>query len=930
MEDFSAQGQSESKARSKLTFQNFVAGEGNSAAFAAARDISESPGVKYNPFYIYCGVGQGKSHLLHALGRDFKKKNPDGAVLLVNGEEFAEELAQARDNQAFRERFSQPDILLIDDFHLLSETDRTEVLRIFETLQSKNRQLVLTSLRTPRELIMDERLRSRIEGGLVCKILPPDLQTRIRILKLKAQEAGVSISQSALEEIARRVTLNVRKLEGAINRLAVLSKAKGQEISSEFVESALRDMMPEFPGEPAAPYEESPGVQKEEFGDFILEVAKTMSVIRQEPSEEARMREAYAEKLYVWEMKGFKVDRLKAVLDKKMDVVTREFITFTSDVQRLIELQNRYGALNAKRFTNEAAKIEALLFDPDAVTELTKRINRLETRLTATSLDLIEDYTFDRFSVDRPNEEAYKLCRSVAQSPWASPDLVFLWGGQGTGKSHLLNAVAKELYAKRNDINVFLLHGEIFVDDLKMERGRHTRGKLRERCIEADLLLADDVQSIFDNQISSNEFMAILEQRIEQKKKMILVSDLPPDKTYVDPGFERLVSKGVVCEIGAPSENLKQAIARNFLMKKDVKVSSEEIETICAGVGDNLWELMDKLDHVVAEIRGETTLIEGTPVVVDKSALRPVAEEAEVKPPVKEVEEVAAPPVEEFDLDRALGEKPPVKEVEEVAVPPAEKFGLDRVLEEKLPVEEVAEVPVSPEVEEDTLDRLPKEKPPEAEAKPPVEDAEGKPAPALEDAGPELILEEKLSEIRPGEADSLKKGEVGLFAEEAEEEPVPSLAEPGLDLVIGEMFSEGRTGEFAPAEEDTSVPESAAERVESLAEGAEEKAIPPMEDRDLEKILEDRLGGTLSPDTLSIQEDKPSREAEPLRAEDKVLSEEAPLKGHEYVNLAAELTADKEEPPKEEEDVHPSLDRRAENIMDTKWEVDDERLMGRP
>ena len=921
MEDFSERTQSESG----LTFQNFVAGEGNSAAFAAARDISESPGIKYNPFYIYCGVGQGKSHLLHALGWDFKRRNPDRAVLLVNGEEFSEELAQARDNQAFRKKFSQADLLLIDDFHLLSETDRTEVLRIFEALQSRNRQLVLTSLRTPQELIMDERLRSRIEGGLVCKILPPDLNTRIGILKLRAQEAGVSISQNVLEEIARRVTLNVRKLEGAINRLAVLSKAKGQEISSEFVESALRDMMPEFRREPAAPYEESLEGEKEEFGDFILEVAKTMSVIRQEPSEAAIMREAYGEKLYVWEMKGFNVDGLKAVMDKKMDVVAREFITFTSNVQRLIELQNRYGALNAKRFSAESAKIEALLFDPDAVAELTRRINRLEARLSATSLDLIDDYTFDRFSVDSPNEGAYKLCRSIAQSPWDSPDLIFLWGGQGMGKSHLVNAVAKELYAKRSDITVFLLHGEIFVDDLKMERGRHTRGKLRERCLEADLLLADDVQAIFDNQISSNEFMAILEQRIEQKKKMILVSDLPPDKTYTDPGFDRLVSKGVVCEIGAPSENLKQAIAWDFLMRKEVKVGPKEIEEICAGVGDNLWELMDRLDHVVGERRGETALIEGTPVVEDRSAYRPVAEKAKVKPPVGEAEEAPGATSEESKPEPVQEEKlseihpgegasveeaqvqPPAEEAEEAPGATSEESKPEPVQEEKLSETHPGE---GGSVEE-------------AEVQPPAEEAEEAPAATSEESEPELVLEEKLSEIHPGEGAPVEEAEIEPSAEEAEETPAPSLAEAGLDLLAEKILSESRVGEGAPAEEDISAPGPAAAKVEPSVEETEEAAVSLAEERDLEKILEERLGGSFPPDSTPLEEHKPT-------LEDAAETIAPPSADSEYVNLAAELGVGDEEPPKEEKDIHPSEHRRAEDIMDAGWEVEEERLMREP
>jgi len=612
----------------ELTFENFVAGDSNYVAYSAAGEVAEHPGTKYNPLFIFCNVGQGKTHLLHAIGWEYHRRYPSGRVKLINGDEFSEELADAHDRRALRQAYSEVDLLLLDDFHLLTDRARLEMVRVFEMLQSGRKQLVLTSLRAPEEMDMDDRLRSRIEGGLVCKVLPPDVATRIAILRRKAEEAGVSIKEGVLEDIARKVTANVRKLEGAINRLVVLSKARDEMISSDFVASALRDMMPEYPSEAAEAYEAPAEGGESEFSDFISDVAKTMARISPEPSEEARLREAYAQKLYVWEMKGFVVDRLKAALDKKMDVLAREFVTFTSDVQRLIELQNRFGSLNAKRFPEEAAVIEKLLFDPSAVEEVRRRIENLAVKLTAVSPDLVEDYTFSKFKLDPSNEEAYKVMKSTAEKPRRGPDLIFMWGGEGVGKSHLVNALTKELYEKQSRINIFLLHGDLFVEDLKMERGRHARGKLRRRCLAADLLIVDDVHLIFENKYATDEFMTVLDQRVLDGLKVVLVSNRSPEETSEDPGFGRLMQEARVVAIGNPTRGLKREIAVEYLSRKMSDFTEDDVDEVVKSVGDNLWSLTDRLDQLVVDRRGRSLDLEGATILEDRKgyAGRPVGE----------------------------------------------------------------------------------------------------------------------------------------------------------------------------------------------------------------------------------------------------------------------------------------------------------------
>ncbi len=948
--------------KQELTFDSFVTGDSNYVAFSAAKEVSESPGTRYNPLFIFCDVGQGKTHLLHAIGWEYLRAKPDGSVQLINGDEFSEELAEAADRRILRDRYSRCDILLVDDFHLLTEQARSEIVRLFETLHAGRRQLVLTSIRAPEELDLDDRLRSRIEGGLVCKILPPDMATRIAILRRKAEVAGVSIKEGVLEDIARKVTMNVRKLEGAVNRLVVLSKARDEMISADFAASALRDIMPEYPAEPALMYEAPAEGGESEFSDFVSDVAKTLARISPEPSEEAKLREAYAQKLYVWEMKGFSVDRLKSALDKKMDVLAREFVTFTSDVQRLIELQNRYGALNAKRFPEEAAVIEKLLFDPSAVEEVRRRIDNLEARLGAVPSDLVEDYAFDKFAVGPSNEDAFNAMKSVAESPFKGPILFLLWGGEGTGKSHLLNAVAREMYDKRSRLDVFLLHGDLFVEDLKIERGRHSRGKLRHRCAGADVLLVDDVRVIFENKYATDEFMTVLEQRTLDGKKVVLVSDQPPEKTSSDPGFARLLGEGATVRIESPSSELKRSIAREYLSRKVVDFDEADVERVCEGVGDNLWGLMDGLDQMVTERQKKALVLEGTTILEDRSRYEPVTEveEAAEEPPA----EAAA---EAFSIPEELSEE--------------EEAPVEMITEESGETAVAVEA-ATPVIEEPWI--------PTAEAPPAVQETEAAPAPLVtagEEAAPPAedledqgILSEEVESVAapveeaPPEVEAVAAGEEEMWVPtpeappSVEEEMPPEAQEPPAMVVtedekgapswergreapaLGEIFESGAgveeaveeeaaPGEAEPAEAALEEePSGVGEAIEIVRERVEERAVAPpppeAEPLELEEITpEEEVAAAQAVAEPVVEEAPAPAEAPPAEESLEVehIAEPAEVLPAEELEPVGEeeipLVGVEEEAPSAEEGVHPSSPRPSDEIIDTTWEIEGERLM---
>jgi chromosomal replication initiator protein len=233
---------------SRYTFESFVVGSSNRLAHAACQAVAESPARAYNPLFLYGGVGLGKTHLLHAIGHVCAQSGLN--VLYVSSEEFTNDLINAirtHTTDAFRERYRRIDLLLIDDIQFLvgKESTQEEFFHTFNTLHGQDKQLVISSDRPPKALAtLEERLRSRFEWGLTADIQLPDFETRLAILRSKAERARRSVESELLELIARRVQSNIRELEGALTRVLAFSDLSGAPLSRELVETALIDLLP--------------------------------------------------------------------------------------------------------------------------------------------------------------------------------------------------------------------------------------------------------------------------------------------------------------------------------------------------------------------------------------------------------------------------------------------------------------------------------------------------------------------------------------------------------------------------------------------------------------------------------------------------------------------------------------------------------------
>jgi len=271
-EKYARASNEESPITEEYTFERFVVGNNNRYAHAAARAVADGNVKNYNPLFIYGDSGLGKTHLLHAIRIEIKRKNPEFSVVLAKGEEFTNELIYALQigkNIAFREKYRGADVLLIDDVQFIAGKTSTEeeFFNTFNTLYDDGRQIVLTSDRPPSEMPrLEDRLRSRFESGILTEINPPDYETRMAIIKNKASQLGLTLGDDVANFIAENITANVRQLEGAVKMIRARSELEDAEINIPFVTEILRSMFRDKTEYAATP------------DDIIAETAKYFSL----------------------------------------------------------------------------------------------------------------------------------------------------------------------------------------------------------------------------------------------------------------------------------------------------------------------------------------------------------------------------------------------------------------------------------------------------------------------------------------------------------------------------------------------------------------------------------------------------------------------------------------------------------------------------
>ncbi|HET9274501.1 MAG TPA: DnaA/Hda family protein, partial [Gemmatimonadales bacterium] len=531
-------------------FDTFVVGSANRLAVTAAKAVAESPGTVYNPLFIYARPGLGKTHLLMGVGHAARAIDPNLHVEYLTLDEFVEAFhaaIAAGHGEAYRKRFLDVDLLLVDDVQFLSHRRemQAELLRLTDALQTTNRQIVLTSDRPPAEIeALDERLIRRFAGGLIIDVAAPDYETRVAILRRKAEERRASFADGVLEAVAGLPIDNVRELLGALNRLVAHQAVSERPLDAEQARTLIggtagrgdsgtggpADRPSDTSGrvgtatdpmsleEPKPADSAGPPVRRsagaDEFSDFLSEIHAT--VAQQVDAWRAQIGAAVMR----WEGEGYRTARLQRLLEQDaVPDVVRELDDFERDVQRLRDMEAETAELAADLVGAPAFRDPGDL--PAAESLLARAREGAVPPAAPSPLWRLAEW------IEGPSAKvAAEASRAVVQEPGTRYNPLVIVGGPGAGKTHLLHALGNAI-AERCGVPVACLSAPEYSGELIAAIDRDAVGIWRSRYRRVSAFLLDDVHLIADTDRTQDELFLLYNMLLEAGRQMIFTSAVP-------------------------------------------------------------------------------------------------------------------------------------------------------------------------------------------------------------------------------------------------------------------------------------------------------------------------------------------------------------------------------------------------------------------
>jgi chromosomal replication initiator protein len=577
----------------RFTFDTFVVGAANRLAVTAGRTVAENPGSAYNPLFIYSGSGLGKTHLLMAIGHAAKAIASQLNIEYLTLDEYVEAFhaaIAAGQGDNFRRRFQNVDVLLVDDVQFLTNRKemQAELLRLTEALQQSGHQIVLASDRPPAEIAdLDERLISRFSGGLVVDMGIPDYETRVAILRRKAEERGTKFQPGVLETVAKVEYPNVRELMGALNRLIAFQAVNDAPMNPEAASKVLGIPTAASPGA-APPSVASPSVASpDEFSQFLTDV--TVTVGKAVEAWRARVTEAVMR----WEGEGYRTGRLEKLLDQETPAAVDEVIaSYVQDVERLKALEAEVAVLDPQA---AGAKVFRDPDHMDAAEAAAAKVRDGAAPPPAPS----GAFPLETVVAGPSNEMALNAARDVIAKPGKKYNPLVIVGRSGLGKTHLLNAIGLELAKKKNAV-VACLSTQQFVDELIVAIDGNRVDWWRARYRRATALLLDDIQLLAGKERTQEELFNLFNQLVDADRQLIFTAPAHPNT--LEGLEERIVSRlegGLVAEIAEPDKELRRSMLERLLTNQRVPLEPALLDYLADRPIDSVRNLTGVVQRVV-------------------------------------------------------------------------------------------------------------------------------------------------------------------------------------------------------------------------------------------------------------------------------------------------------------------------------------------
>lgn len=530
----------------RFTFDSFVVGPSNRLAAAAARRVSDSPGSVYNPLFIYSASGLGKTHLVMAIGHHAGRVHPEIAVMYDTVEHLMDEILsaiQAGERDAFLQHVRGAGMLLLDDVQFLAgrRSAQEELLRAWDSLSFQGGQVVLASDRPPTEIDgLDDRLLSRFSGGLIVDIDVPDYETRVAIVKRKAEDRGHTLEPGVAEALARISHANVRELQGGLNRLLAVQELDRRSVGPDEV-GRLLGVTPE-------------SARSDEFGSFLSEIAGAVTEVVDRASPEQRLAGAILE----WSREGYQTQRLEAaLLTPPFDHVDELLAAYAADVARLKEIVQELAALNPA--APELSRTEVLK-NPDQL----EAAGRLLATARVRARPLPQPPAGPTFQqLELPADSfAVRAARAIPAEPGERYNPFFVYGDESTGKTALLTALALELKARHPQLPLGFLTGRDFADDLITAIQNNAMEGWRSRYRRARVLMVDDVEALADTERAQEELFHLFDQILRAGGQLVFAARQPPRELGgIQERLRSRMDSGLVVDIAAAARAAPVALA---------------------------------------------------------------------------------------------------------------------------------------------------------------------------------------------------------------------------------------------------------------------------------------------------------------------------------------------------------------------------------
>ena len=538
----------------RFTFDNFVVGPANRLAAAAAARVADAPGTSYNPLFIYSSSGLGKSHILNGIAHYAARVHPGFGVVYVTVESFLNELTQAvqaGSEEELRQRYEELHILLLDDVQFFTGQNEAQemLLRLLDGMSKSGGQIVLASDRPPAEINgLDERLLTRLSGGLIVDIAVPEYETKVAILRKKAEERDQTFEPGVAEALAKYFFSSIRQLSGALNKILAIQELEGRQVTADEIE-VLAGLKPTE----AAPAE-GPIAGKQlldEFGSFMEELSQTVSHAGER--EEEPWRRLLRETAEIFEKDGFSGTRLRRILESDTAPTDPQEMAdqFRRDVARLREVEKALAT--AGNPWPEAAV--GVLKDPERLDEATS--------LLASALERVRPFSrlgdgpllADLQSSYEPVVIKVAAMLITEERPEYNP--LYVWSGNRAGPLALVAATARSFREKHKLSNIAIVSAAEFAEDYIRALSDAVAGAWRERWWDVDLLVLYDAELISGTERAKDEFFHLFEATKRTSTKIMIAADRAPSGIGdIDERLRTRFEMGLVVE--APGAGLPQ------------------------------------------------------------------------------------------------------------------------------------------------------------------------------------------------------------------------------------------------------------------------------------------------------------------------------------------------------------------------------------